>query len=58
MGQNSSCFQCCKRESRNKKELGVGLIRDRYCHQCRRTFISNYEYNRHIPTCEGTYGDM
>ena len=20
--------------------------------------FSNYEYNRHIPTCEGTYGDM
>lgn len=55
MGQNSYCFQCCKRE---KKDLGVGLMRDRYCYQCRRTFISNNEYNRHIPTCEGTYGDM
>ena len=55
MGQNCSYLQCCKKE---KKELGVGLMRDRYCHQCRRTFISNYEYNRHIPTCGGTYGDM
>ena len=55
MGQTSSCFQCCKRE---KKDLGVSLMRDRYCYQCRRTFISNNEYNRHIPTCEGTYGDM
>ena len=57
MGQNSSCFQCCKRESR-KKDLGVGLIRDRYCYQCRRTYISNIEYNKHIPTCSGICGDM
>ena len=55
MGQNSSCFQCCNRE---KKDLGLSLMRERYCYQCRRTFISNYEYNRHIPTCGGTYGDM
>ena len=58
MGQNSSCFQCCKRERIEQKDLNVGLMRDRYCYQCRRTFISNYEYNRHIPICEGTYGDM
>ena len=61
MGQNSSCFQCCKREKResgNKKDLGVGLMRDRYCYQCRRTYISNIEYNKHIPTCSGICGDM
>ena len=55
MGQTSSCFQCCKRE---KKDLNVGLIREIYCYQCRRTFISNYEYNRHIPNCQEIYGDM
>lgn len=55
MGQNLSCFQCCKRE---KKDLNVGLIRDRYCYNCKKTFISNYEYNRHIPNCNATFGDI
>ena len=55
MGQTLSCFQCCKRKN---KDLNVGLIKDKYCYQCRKTFISNYEYNRHIPTCGGIYGDM
>ena len=55
MGQNLSCFHCCKKD---KKELNVGLMRDRYCYQCRRTFITNIEYNRHIPTCSSICGDM
>lgn len=58
MGQNLSCFHCCKKDKKDKKDFNVGLMRDIYCYQCRRTFITNIEYNRHIPTCSSICGDM
>ena len=51
MGNCSSCF-------REKKEYNDHLITYRYCQNCKVTFISNYEYNKHIPTCNRVYGDM
>ena len=49
-----SIVSCCKKE----KEYEDHLIRDIVCEQCQVRFLSNYEYNKHIPTCEGTYGYM
>ena len=51
MGNCSSCFK-------EKKEYNNTLITDRYCHQCQQTFISNIEYNKHIPTCPKVCGDL
>ena len=48
------CSSCCK----EKKEYHNTLITDRYCYQCQRTFISNYEYNKHIPNCPKIVGDL
>jgi hypothetical protein len=45
---------CCKKE----KEYEEHLIRDIVCDQCQVRFLSNYEYNKHIPTCRRVYGDM
>ena len=51
MGNCSSCYK-------EKNEFKTPLITDRYCYQCQTTFISNYEYNRHIPTCPKINGDI
>ena len=51
MGNCSSCFK-------EKKDYNEYLITDRYCYQCQRTFISNIEYNKHIPTCPKVFGDI
>ena len=51
MGCKLSCFK-------NKKEYEEHLIRDIVCDQCQVRFLSNYEYNKHIPTCGRIYGDM
>ena len=48
---------CCSR-NKDKKENEDHLIRDKYCDQCQITFLSNYEYNRHIPTCKRLFGDI
>ena len=45
---------CCKKE----KEYEEHLIRDILCERCQVRFLSNYEYNKHIPTCMRVYGDM
>lgn len=50
MGNCSSCFK-------EKKEYNT-LITNRYCYQCQRTFISNIEYNKHIPSCPKVCGDL
>jgi hypothetical protein len=34
------------------------LIRDIVCDKCQIRFLSNYEYNKHIPTCRRIYGDI
>lgn len=52
MGNICSCFKV------HKKEYNESLIRDRYCPQCRITFLSTLEYNKHIFTCNQRYGDM
>jgi len=49
-----SIVSCCKKE----KEFNEHLIRDILCDQCQVRFLSNYEYNKHIPTCRRVYGDM
>jgi hypothetical protein len=53
MGNIDSCF-------RNKKdnEINENLIREVICPTCGVTFLSNYEYNKHIPTCKRLYGDL
>lgn len=50
MGGKLSCFK-------NKKEYERHLIRDIVCDKCQIRFLSNYEYNKHIPTCGRIYGD-
>ena len=42
---------------KNKKEYEEHLIRDIVCGRCQIRFLSNYEYNKHIPTCGRIYGD-
>ena len=49
-----SIVSCCKKEKENDEHL----IRDILCEQCQVRFLSNYEYNKHIPTCRRVYGDM
>jgi hypothetical protein len=49
-----SILSCCKKE----KEYEEHLIRDILCERCQVRFLSNYEYNKHIPTCGSVYGDM
>ena len=51
MGNCSSCFK-------DKKEYNDRLITYKYCEKCNVTYLSNYEYNRHIPTCNRVYGDI
>jgi hypothetical protein len=50
MGNCSSCFK--------EKEYNEYLITNKYCYQCQVTFISNNEYNKHIPNCPKRYGDI
>lgn len=42
----------------NKKPHQDHLIRERYCYKCQQTYLSNYEYNRHIVECNLIFGDM
>ena len=52
MGCMISCFK------QDKKEHNDHLIRDRYCHKCKTSYLSNNEYNKHIVNCNKVYGDM
>ena len=45
MGNCVSCFKDTNDDYQQR------LIRDILCDQCHTTFLSNYEYNKHIPTC-------
>ncbi len=38
--------------------LNAYLIQDVYCPRCRRRYMSNYDYNKHIVSCNESYGDM
>jgi len=49
-----NCFSCVKK----KDEYNDCLITNKYCSQCRTTYLSNYEYNKHIVTCNKCYGDL
>lgn len=53
MGNITSCFKEKKENTINDR-----LITNIICPTCGVTFISNYEYNQHIPTCKRLYGDM
>jgi hypothetical protein len=53
-----NCCSCFLKENENNSQLNDHLIRDKYCPHCRTTFLSNYEYNKHIPTCPRLYGDI
>ena len=52
MGCMISCFK------QDKKEYKDHLIQDRYCHKCKKMYLSNFEYNKHIINCNKVYGDM
>jgi len=51
-----TCFSCLEKQDNNK--LNDRLIREFYCPQCQKTYLSNYEYNKHIVNCNKTYGDL
>mgnify|MGYP007008454791 CR=1 FL=1 len=53
MGNICSCF---KRDKKN--ELNNHLIRPIYCDRCKQTYLSNYEYSKHIVRCNLIYGDL
>ena len=55
MGNVCSVCSFCKQD---KKEHLDHLIRDRHCYRCQQTYLSNYEYNKHIVGCNQMYGDM
>jgi len=55
MGNICSLLICCLPD---KKEYQEHLIRERHCYRCEQTYLSNYEYNRHIVECNRMYGDM
>ena len=40
---------------KDKKEYNDHLIRDRYCPQCKISYLSNNEYNKHIVKCNRNY---
>lgn len=42
----------------NSDSLNAYLIQDVYCPRCRRRYMSNYDYNKHIVSCNESYGDM
>lgn len=45
---------CCIK-SKDKKEYEEQLIRYMFCDQCQESYLSNYEYNRHIYECNKRY---
>ena len=51
-----NCISCFKEKEYN--EYSEYLITNKYCYQCQQTFVSNIEYNKHIPTCPKRYGDI
>lgn len=53
MGNILPCFKKQKDNTMNEH-----LIREVICPTCGVTFLSNYEYNRHIPTCKRLHGDL
>jgi hypothetical protein len=53
MGNLCCCF---KRDKKN--ELNNHLITNIYCDKCKKTYLSNYEYNKHIVRCNLIYGDL
>jgi hypothetical protein len=42
---------CCSFLKNPINDYYEPLITNRYCHQCKTTFISNNEYNKHIVNC-------
>ena len=48
-----TCFSCLE-----KNESKTPLITNKYCYQCKTMFISNYEYNKHIPNFPKIYEDL
>ena len=53
MGNITSCFKTKKENTINDH-----LITTIICPTCGITFVSYYEYNKHIPTCNRLYGDL
>ena len=53
---NCCCFILSHRDE--KKELNNHLIRPIYCDRCKQTYLSNYEYNKHIVRCNLITGDL
>ena len=59
-----SLLSFCK--GKKNTEINNSLIREIYCPKCKITYISNYEYNKHIVTCNESnnqsnnesYGDL
>jgi len=49
---NLCCFQ------KNKKEFNDHLIKYCYCQKCKHTYLSTYEYNRHIVRCNLVNDDI
>ena len=54
----SLCSSCSFLKREDKKELEDHLIRGRHCYKCQITYLSNYEYNKHIIDCNQVHGDM
>lgn len=52
------CAPLCVFCKPDKKEYRDHLIRERHCSGCQYTYLSNYEYNRHIVECNRMYGDL
>ena len=48
----------CSYFTKDKKEYQDSLIRNIYCPKCRITYLSNYEYNNHIVSCNRINGDL
>ena len=49
---------CCIKLNRDKKrDYEEHLIRYIYCDQCKREYISYYEYNKHIYECNQRYNN-
>ena len=51
-----SCLSYCI--GQKDTDLNDHLIRDVYCSRCKSHFLSTYEYNKHIVTCNQSYGDL
>ena len=56
MGNICSCL--CPFRDNNKKKYNDHLIRDIYCTKCKKRFLSNNEYNKHIIYCNKICGDI